>query len=371
MRTYLTLLVLVAGMVLRPFFSLAQSTEPRCMFPGPWQVRDESLKVIDAGHMNPVLLAQYGGDAENFHPYGMMGDPFILFDGAKFRMWFTSAADMEGSLAGFAYSESDDGLLWTDPKAANPDKLMAMRFETELDDWDAGGMETNAVLYRPDTQTYTMFYAGIYDEDAYAVGMATSPDGLDWQKHPAPVLPALYDWEQPILNLDGRLVGGTMEPSVIYDAETGVFHLWYSALGMIDGVWGGRIGYATSRDGIVWKRLPHPVFEPGEKDAWDAAWVSHSHVIADPNYGFHLFYAGESADSLTYAIGHAYSPDGVNWTRHPDNPILSNAANTWYSSMVGGPSPLFHEGQIRLYFMGAENRDFAYVHFGLTTGICE
>lgn len=342
------------------------------MFPREWYVHPDPLKVIDAGHTNPILLAMYDGEADNFHPYGLMGDPFVLFEDGLFRMWFTSAANVEeNTVSGFAYSESSDGLIWTDPKVDDSDVLIGMIFESDADDWDSGGMETNAVIYHPAEQKYYMYYAGIYDEEAYTIGLATSNDGLVWRKFPNPILSAIQDWEQPTRNLQGVLVGGMMEPTVIYDEGTGVFHLWYSALGMMDGVWSGRIGYATSTDGVVWERLPTPVFEPGQSDAWDAAWVSHSHVIADPDYGYHLFYAGESADGITYALGHAYSPDGLIWTRNPDNPILKNEAGLWYSSMVGGPSALFHDGQIYLYFMGAENRDFAYVHFGLMTADCK
>lgn len=66
-----------------------------------------------------------------------------------------------------------------------------------------------------------------------------------------------------------------------------------------------------------------PVFGLGEADAWDSGLVAVGTVVVDEGV-FHLFYDGASADHpMSTAIGHATSPDGINWTRDAANPILT------------------------------------------------
>ena len=367
------LVMVVVTIFLLPTSLQAQPEEARCQFPSAWDIQTDPLTVIDEGRTDAALLEEYNGEGDNFHPFGLMGDPFIMVEDSTFRMWFTSAYETEDGreITGFAYTESRDGLVWDDPKHEAPYVLVDIVLGSTADEWDHGGIETNAVVFHPETEQYYMFYAGIYDQEAYDIGMATSDDGLNWTKHPEPVLSAVYDWEQPVIDPRGVLVGGVLEPTVLFDEETGTFQMWYSTLGIMDGAWGGRIGYATSTDGIHWDRLPEPVFSESDAADWDGLLVSHSHVMADPDAGYHLFYAGASTDEEIFAIGHAYSPDGITWTRNPNNPIINNDADTWRSSMAGGPSALFHDDQIYLYYMGARNRDFAFVHFGLATASCE
>ncbi|MBZ0318723.1 MAG: hypothetical protein K8L91_20075 [Anaerolineae bacterium] len=65
------------------------------------------------------------------------------------------------------------------------------------------------------------------------------------------------------------------------------------------------------------------VFGLGEAEAWDSGLVAVGAVVVDDGV-FHLFYNGASADHpLATSIGHATSPDGINWARDAANPILT------------------------------------------------
>ena len=63
--------------------------------------------------------------------------------------------------------------------------------------------------------------------------------------------------------------------------------------------------------------------------------------------------------------GNEHPPDGrahARWLgppRHRDG--------TWHSKLTGGPSVLFRNGQVLLWFFGSERDDFSFVYFGLAT----
>jgi len=71
----------------------------------------------------------------------------------------------------------------------------------------------------------------------------------------------------------------------------------------------------------------NPVLRPGAKGAWDAGALGSMTVLKAGDV-FHMYYEawsdrganGDSVDYLTLQIGHATSPDGVNWTKDPLKP---------------------------------------------------
>jgi hypothetical protein len=143
------------------------------------------------------------------------------------------------------------------------------------------------------------------------------------------------------------------------------------------------MGYATSVDGLNWNRRAEPVFEPDPNSDWESRIVGHTHVIADPGGGYHLFYIGETDEDFICAegiecfyqhasIGHAFSEDGINWQRNPNNPILEpGGAGAFDEHMVHGPSAMIKDGKIMLWYFGSElNSDTGAAKFGLATADC-
>jgi predicted GH43/DUF377 family glycosyl hydrolase len=97
----------------------------------------------------------------------------------------------------------------------------------------------------------------------------------------------------------------------------GTYHMWYSA---VDSLHDNRIGHATSPDGIVWTKDPNnPVLDIAPPFNWDDHEVMHPFVMyEDPVYK--MWYNGH--DGLTQRILYATSPDGVNWSRFTAYPML-------------------------------------------------
>lgn len=102
----------------------------------------------------------------------------------------------------------------------------------------------------------------------------------------------------------------------------GVFHMWYSK-SLADTI-DAHIGYATSPDGIQWtKYVDNPVLVTGPEGSWDELHCFFPTVLIRDNV-FHMWYLGRAggSDSNERKIGHATSSDGIHWEKDPQNPVL-------------------------------------------------
>jgi hypothetical protein len=134
--------------------------------------------------------------------------------------------------------------------------------------------------------------------------------------------------------------------SVIY--HDNIYHMWYSG-----GNWAHlRIGHATSPDGITWTRDTIPVLDYGPTGSWDedAAFAPQVIVISDM---FHMWYVGHRgvANNYDFQIGHATSPDGITWTKDPNNPVLPRGSvGAWDYAWVHTGSVLYDSTQYHLWY---------------------
>lgn len=89
-----------------------------------------------------------------------------------------------------------------------------------------------------------------------------------------------------------------------------------------------------------------PVFT-GAKGMWDAKIRERGWILREAG-GWKLWYTGyDGTKEGIRRLGHATSPDGIQWTRHPKNPLL---ADLWVEDMM----IVHHKGQ---YIMVAEGKN--------------
>ena len=97
---------------------------------------------------------------------------------------------------------------------------------------------------------------------------------------------------------------------------------------------------------------------------WDSATVNIPRVIYD-NGTYSMYYLGSSGSQWhTSQIGVAMSTDGVNFTRHPDNPIIPRVNNTWEHSVMT-PTVCKVNDTFYLIYMAADPNHI--MTFGLAT----
>ncbi|MEO0225768.1 MAG: T9SS type A sorting domain-containing protein [candidate division WOR-3 bacterium] len=247
--------------------------------------------------------------------------------------------------------------------------------------------------------TYWMYYSARRDSSKpLQIGVATSPDGVNWTRYPdsilAPGPPGAWD--------DKTIYG----PDVVY--HNGQFKMWY--VGQKNGG-GCGIGYATSSDGYRWSKYgqtpviqngaclsvdidgdslimlfmanngfcrassydgavwnvhsSQPVFLPGDTTQWDEIIASPSLVIINNEY--HLWYTG--ADTLGNArgkiqLGWATSTDrGCSWTRFAGNPVLT-PTQPWEGKCLYSNNTVMSP---TLYQMWYASAGFGYAYNNITS----
>ena len=292
---------------------------------------------------NPVLDVGPAGSWD----HAAVGLPSLLAAGGSYLMWYTGAITATSSLR-IGLATSSDGLGWK-KAPGNPGLDVG-----SPGSWDSGGVTAPDVIYYDGL--YRMWYRGTNDLHTYmggAFGYATSPDGLQWTPYAAnPVLTvgAADAWD------------GAMLWSASVLAEADGYKMWYSAYNAIwDGkswTYYGRIGYATSQDGVSWtKYAGNPVLELGPAGAWDDRTVYYPNVIRTGGT-YEMWYTGLHGGKGQ--IGHATSADGIVWAKDPANPVVPpGPAGSWDSQAVLASPVIVQPGSIRMWYTGLDKPDSA------------
>lgn len=137
-----------------------------------------------------------------------------------------------------------------------------------------------------------------------------------------------------------------------------------------------HINLATTSDFVRWKKVRR-IISAGS--GWEDKLVKDAHLVKITGGNYYLFYAGQDTATTTFQIGLATSSDGVTWTKHPLNPILTvGGAGAWDEDHVAFPFVIFDSTaevakRWKMWFHGASvaapDRDkvgYAYSSDGVT-----
>jgi hypothetical protein len=148
------------------------------------------------------------------------------------------------------------------------------------------------------------------------------------------------------------------EAKVVFDGQT--YHLWYAARQRLETPTGTQrspmlAGYATSGDGLRWTRHPdNPVMSPGPPGAPDANHVYPPYVLYDGE-GYRMWYSAH--DFEEWSINYAVSEDGATWERHPANPLMRAAHDgRWDGNFISEPSVLWNGQRLEMWYNGGSER---------------
>ncbi len=294
---------------------------------------------------NPVIT---GGQNGAWDRHKFM--PSILYntDSTRYEIWYSASV---GESVGWrpyriGFATSEDGINWT----VRADPVLTPGLAGE---WDANTVEAAYVIRENDQ--YKMWYTSGSGKNGYA----TSPDGINWTKYSGnPIFEAgTQSWEA------GGVYMGCVLP------VTGGYKMWYS--GWTAGVTHESIGYATSADGIFWQRdtLNNPVIEDGLSGSWDDVGVYLPSVLFIDNL-YYLWYGGMGS---IVQIGLATSPDGINWTKHPDNPVVKPSSfGHWDDYYVEEGRVLFMDDTLYMWYGASGGSGSNYLwQIGLATSTFE
>ncbi|MBI5287134.1 MAG: hypothetical protein HY878_06050 [Deltaproteobacteria bacterium] len=268
-------------------------------------------------HPSPVFSPGPGKvwDSEEVEPSA------VIREDGVYKMWYTGS---DGKTDRIGYAASRNGIEWE----KHPLPILDTGHK---DTWDSFGVAYPSVIR--DGDVYKMWYSG-GDERRFAIGYATSRDGLKWTKHPEPLLSK------------GLGLVDLAYPWVIKDGD--IYRMWY--VGRRGDTY--RIGYAVSRDGVRWE-VKDGGLVPGK--GWDRYAVLHPMVLKGPLSGqYIIFYSGKGEPREGLRIGYALSKDGVRWERG-ESPVLEEGMG-WDVVGVYRPVALWDEHHYILWFAGGDGR---------------
>lgn len=133
---------------------------------------------------NPVLTPQ------NFpSDYLGVSQSKVLVEDGLYKMWFCSVTNSARKYVEYAISQN--GISWTRP-VTNP-----VLVPGDSSSWDALAVHPGAIIKIDGV--YWMYYNGFANANgSWHIGLATSTDGINWQKRTSPVLLAGTGWEYQI-----------------------------------------------------------------------------------------------------------------------------------------------------------------------------
>jgi len=292
---------------------------------------------------NPVLTMSPG----TFDSDQVFTGP-VLFENNQFKMWYGASATP--GRWNTEYAISVDGVTWVKQSGK---AVLELGPQNSWDDqWAIAG----AVIHKDDT--YKMWYYGWSSfDDKRRIGLATSSDGISWQKYDDPATT-----EAPFANSDPVLDAGESSawnssgvwyPSVFFDGT--IYHMWFSGQSS-SGYASLRVGYATSPDGINWALHPsNPVLQAGAAGSWESLAVGTASVVVQDNK-YHIWYAGmNNAGLINARLGYAVSDDGVTWQKHSSNPIVQTGdQDAWDADRIDSPFVLFHNEKFHMWYAGKD-----------------
>jgi len=212
--------------------------------------------------------------------------------------------------------------------------------QTVVGDWDGNMLAFSRVI--SDSGQYWMWYNGqslTYPGWGWTLGLATSPDGLDWTKHGS----------NPILEpgSEGAWDSGYRGQVAVLKGD-GLYEMWYS--GSDGGPW--QTGYATSTNGIDWNIYAgNPVLTVGGGGSWDEQEANAPTVIEDGGL-YQMWYHGCNPDYSVCSIGYATSTNGLDWSKHAGNPVLTGTEGGWDEGTALWPSVVKDGSTYKMWYYG-------------------
>lgn len=229
--------------------------------------------------------------------------PFVLKDGAIYRMWYNGSTRPFNCPSGtlgldrrIGYAESEDGVHWTKSyDGPGPGgSVLPLGATGEFD-----AQQVGYVWVLKDGAEYRMYYSANDALNFWRVGLAVSTDGRTWTKvRRNTATGAVLD-----LGPEGSLDAACAYQPTVVKERRDLYRMWYRACeapGPNGGPSRGTIGYAESNDGIVWVKIPQPgpggaALAQGGEGSFDPVGLTTPAVFRDAG-AWHLYYAGFDAN---------------------------------------------------------------------------
>ncbi len=265
---------------------------------------------------NPIFTTQDNPSMPN-----AVSTSKILYDKGIYKMWYLCTYN--SGKGNIWYAESQDGINWQN-KSDRP--VFVNDAPGAWDDYTVGP----GAIIKDNQGNYLMYYNGWSNQyGQWQVGLATSADGINWERY-----------NDPVLRADSANEFKIGAVSVL--KYNNIYYMYYSS-SPIDYYDNMRINLATSTDGLNWSKYSgNPILSPTL--TWEGVGVTFPAVIYDNNH-FIMIYS--SSDRTKFGI--AYSQDGKTWVKN-SNYILSNQMTNQKWVQINYPFLMKIGNEYRLYY---------------------
>jgi len=282
---------------------------------------------------NPALPL---GDLESWDSGGMFR-PSVVFKDGIYHMWYTGSSSPDGS-TGFSvgYARSTDGVNWQKPSRKPV-------LENSTSGWDGSWVGFAWVAWDESLPAFRMWYTGS-DGSSIKVGLATSSDGISWQKNVSN--PAFFTGNLSWLNpSDIRCPWVGFEPDryVMFAGTRTAANVSLARFSSWDG-------------GQTWGSDDQPFLTPVPGTWADSSVSCPTFFKNETGQSREIWFEGSSGMSVLGhgGIGRLVSNDwGMTYKLDMSNPVLS-ASRPWDSEGIGGPAVIGDGHSYRLWFHGGD-----------------
>ncbi|MGE5437316.1 MAG: hypothetical protein ACM3O3_08825, partial [Syntrophothermus sp.] len=181
-------------------------------------------------NQQPVLTP---GTYGNWDSYSV-GHPKVIKIGSIYYMYYRGESDTYCNWD-IGLATSSDGIQWT----KNPNKIIAGTTGMQYQ------LKPNDIIFL--NGKYYLFFSGSSNFRLHQEGeifLATSTDGINFTKHPTPVLKSTLSWEGTALEMASIIFDNNKFKAVYIDFNTN-----------------SKVGYAESYDGLIWNKKSEPIFD--------------------------------------------------------------------------------------------------------------
>lgn len=189
---------------------------------------------------------------------------------------------------------------------------------------------------------FKLWYNNLFPNAVTNIGYAESSNGISWQNvinHPVLQPGNFGAWDDHSVQVGAIII------------EDSIYKMYYT--GMRDPYDYWHIGYATSENGISWTKHNTPVLLGNSIEP-----RLHIDAVIKVNNTYYMYYSILNPNSQQYyKIGLATSPDGINWTRNPSNPVLT-FSQSWEGNGVYFPSVIFESNSFKMVYMNHSSNAF-------------
>ncbi|WP_322495186.1 hypothetical protein, partial [Chloroflexus sp.] len=276
--------------------------------------------------------------------------------GLCYRMWYSGFDAFGVRRIGLALSPN--GVTWS--RVVGPGPSGSVLGPGPAGNFDSANTSFPSVI-RTNTG-YLMWYTG-GNGSTFAIGLASSTDGVNWTRIPGPLtgnavlrpagIAGAFDQSIIAASRVIRDAASTLAPCEGGRTSGLCYRMWYQGIDSSNRFF---IGYALSPDGLNWTRVPGPgtngsVIGQGPTGTFDAQNSAIAAVVKD-GLRYRMWYSAQDS-SGAHRIGHVVSLDGVNWVRPvPNNAVWSGSDDpgTLSPDNVWSPFVLKEELGYRMWY---------------------